>query len=66
MQYSETHFTCHHYALPPNTLYMSQLCYSTKQSVHLTIMLYHQTHCEHHRYAIPRNTLYMSQLNYAT
>jgi len=66
MLYKQTHCTCHHYAILPNTLYMTPLRHSTKHTLFVTIILYQQTHSSHHNYAITRNELYISQLCYTT
>ena len=56
----------HNYAIISNTLYMPHLCPSTKQTVHVPIILYHDTNCTFHHYAIPRNPLYKSPLCFST
>ena len=51
-------------ATTPNTLYMSQLYYTTKHIVHITVIPYHETHFICHHYVIKTNILYMSPLFY--
>ena len=60
MLFHQTQFTRHHYAIPPKKLFISSLFYTTKNTLHVTIMPYHQKHCTFHNYAILPITQFIS------